>query len=384
MDFTEIRTALDGFVEDTTKSATEMRKMIDGLRAEVRREREEREALELKLQKLPTGFAKADPAAEARQALRHWMTTGQIPETRSMAITPDPSGGFLVPQDLDRTIQDQLVTVSPFRGLATVATSTTGDYEAIVGVRGASSGWAGETSTRAQTDTPQFEKIRPVIGEIHARAPVTSWLLDDAAFSVEQYLADHVVTEFAMREGEAFITGNGVIQPRGLLTYEINALADANRPTHEIQYIPTGNGSGFPATDAADVLINLAYALAPAYRANARWIMNSNTAAVVRKFKDGDGRYMWADALTAGTPNLLLGYPVVMVEDMPDIAAGEHPIAFGDFRRAYRIVDKGQPRVIRDEYSRKHEGLVEFFWKRRVGGCLADGQAVKLLRVAAA
>ena len=143
----------------------------------------------------------------------------------------------------------------------------------------------------------------------------------------------------------------------------------------------TGQADGFSVADPADALINLIYAIRSGYRANAHFVMNRATQRVIRKFKDGDGNYLWQPSLAAGQASTLLGFPVAESEDMPDIAADSLPIAFGDFQRGYLIVDRIGIRVLRDPYSNKP--YVMFYTTKRVGGGIQDFSAIKLLKVAA-
>jgi HK97 family phage major capsid protein len=131
----------------------------------------------------------------------------------------------------------------------------------------------------------------------------------------------------------------------------------------------------------ADCLINMIYTLKAGYRVNGRWVMNSQTAGTVRKFKDLEGRFLWTDPLAEGQPALLLGYPVTIAEDMPDIAANTFPIAFGDFQRGYIIADRVGIRIIRDEVTKP--GFVRYLIGKRVAGNLLDTNAIKLLKMAA-
>jgi HK97 family phage major capsid protein len=191
--------------------------------------------------------------------------------------------------------------------------------------------------------------------------------------------------KFARSSGAAFVTGNGIAKPRGLLTYTTAATADATRDWFVIQHVNTGDANGFPArsgdANPADRLVDMVHALRAPYRINARWTMNRTTAGTIRKMKDGQGNFIWQPATVAGQPETLLGYPVELDEEMPNIAAGTLPIAFGDFAQAYIIVEKPGLRLLRDPYSSKPHVL--FYAYSRFGGGLQNGEAVKLLRVAA-
>ncbi|HHL42106.1 MAG TPA: phage major capsid protein, partial [Hellea balneolensis] len=165
----------------------------------------------------------------------------------------------------------------------------------------------------------------------------------------------------------------------GILGY--TQVADSAHTWGNVGYIATGSDGAFDTTNPIDALIDLVYAPKPRYRAGASFVMNRRTLGVLRKFKDADGNYIWQPGMQSGAPSSLLGYPVVEVEDMPDIASDSYSIAFGDFRRGYLIVDRQGVRVLRDPYSAKP--YVLFYTTKRVGGGIQDFNAIKLLKFAA-
>jgi HK97 family phage major capsid protein len=144
--------------------------------------------------------------------------------------------------------------------------------------------------------------------------------------------------------------------------------------------VVTGAAGDFATVNAADAIVDLVYALDATYRANASFVMNSKTAGAVRKMKDADGRFLWSDGLQAGEPARLMGYPVLIAEDMPDIAANAHAVAFGDFRAGYTIAERPDLRILRDPFSAKPHVL--FYATKRVGGDVSDFAAIKLLKFA--
>ena len=145
----------------------------------------------------------------------------------------------------------------------------------------------------------------------------------------------------------------------------------------QVRFVPTAVPGDFPASAPANVLIDMVYALGAGYRANATWLMNSRLAGMVRRMRDGDGRYLWSDGLAAGEPARLLGYPVLICEDMPNPAAGAKTVAFGDFRKAYTIAERPDLRILRDPFAAKPHVL--FYASKRIGGGVVDPRAVKLL-----
>ncbi|MFN3625127.1 MAG: phage major capsid protein, partial [Hyphomicrobium sp.] len=168
----------------------------------------------------------------------------------------------------------------------------------------------------------------------------------------------------------------GTNKPKGFLAY--TAVANASWTHGNLGFIATGTDGAFPAADPADKLIDLIYALKAGYRANAHFVMNRATQSVIRKMKDGDDNYLWQPSGAPGEAPTLMGYPIAESEDMPNIAADSLSVAFGDFRRGYLIVDRVGIRVLRDPYSAKP--YVLFYTTKRVGGGVADFEAIKLLK----
>jgi HK97 family phage major capsid protein len=302
------------------------------------------------------------------------------------AMTTDsaPDGGFTVPTQIDGMIQNQLIALSPMRtacgGGILVGTS---DYKKLINRRGATAGWVGERDPRGETETPLLGEIVPPMGEVYAYPSVTQWAVDDSQFDLSSFVQENVVDEFNLQEGHAFASGDGLKKPRGFLTVTMSADGDGVRPFGTWQFVKTGSASGFASTAPGDALIDLVYAVKPQYRTgpNVGWQMNSATAGIVRKFKDGEGRYIWQESLTAGEPALLCGFPVWLNEDMPDVAANALPIAFGNWRAGYLIVDRIGTRIVRDPYTKP--GWLRLYISKRVGGAPADSRAIKFLKIAA-
>lgn len=339
----------------------------------------------------PAGMSEQDKVrAEHKTAYRKWLRKGDdvgLEDLERKAInTGTPAdGGYAMPIEQDTEVMRLLRNVSPMRQVCRVITVGTEDYRKLVNLAGAGSGWVGETAERPQTNTPQFAEIKPFMGEIYANPAVTQKALDDLFFNVEAELAADIVTEFAEKEGVAFVSGNGTNKPKGVLAYTQSLNADGTRAFGSVQYIATGVAGGFKAASTtvnpADDLVDLIYALKKAYREGAMWMLNSKTLATVRKWKDADGNYIWQPGIQAGQPSTVLGYGVAENEDMPDAGAGAVAIAFGNWSLAYTIVDRIGIRSLRDPYTNKP--YVHFYTTKRVGGMLVDSQALKLLKLEA-
>jgi HK97 family phage major capsid protein len=314
----------------------------------------------------------------ADQYLRKGLESGL--EIKKFSISTASEGGFAVPRDIDQMIEATLKSVSPIRSIANVVKVGSAHYRKLVAVGGFASGWVAETAGRPETATPTFTEIAPPMGEIYANPAATQALLDDAMFDVEAWLAHEIATEFARAEGVAFVSGTGTDQPKGFLTYPVATANDATRPFGTVQFVPSGASGAFGA-NPADRLIDLVHALRTPYRQGASWVMNANTLAAIRKFKDSTGAFIWQPAIAQDQPATLLGYPVVEADAMPDIAANSLSIAFGQFASAYTIAERGETAVLRDPYSNKP--FVHFYATRRVGGALVNSEALKLMRFSA-
>src|SRR3954468_24175820 len=266
-------------------------------------------------------------------------------EMKALSGTTDGAGGYAVPEEIDAEIGRLLTAISPIRAIANVVKVGSAGYRKLVTAGGTPSGWVSETAGRPETGTPQFSEIAPPFGELYANPAASQAMLDDAAFDVEAWLASEIATEFARAEGEAFVTGSGVNQPKGFLAALTSDESDGTRPFGTLQFVPTGALGGFPEGNPQDRLIDLVQALRPPYRQGAAFVMNSATAARIRKFKTADGAFLWQPSLTAGQPDTLLGYRVVEAEDMPDIAANSLSIAFGNFKAGYLIAERTETQI---------------------------------------
>lgn len=309
---------------------------------------------------------------------------GQDGEAKAMSIGTPADGGYAVPEEIAREIERLELTFSPIRNLVKVVQIGTSDYKELVSLRGASSGWVGESGSRSATDTPTLREVVPTQGELYAYPQVSQWALDDIFFNVEQWLADEVAQEFAYQEGVAVISGNGSSKPTGMLNTTPVTTADFASPMRAAaayQYLSSDTDAiDSPASPGVnpDTLIDAVFGLNSAYRQGAVWIMNSATTGTVRKLKDSQRQYLWAPGLASGQPDSLLGYPVATWEQMPDVGTNNFPIGFGNWRRAYVLVERVGLRMIRDNVT--SPGFVKFYISRREGGIVLNNDAAKFIR----
>ena len=327
--------------------------------------------------------AKADASPERAAFVEGYLRRGSEAgvELKSLAISSGDTGGYAVPREIDAMIDETLKAISPIRAIANVVKVGTAGYRKLVTTGGVASGWVAENAARPITDTPVFVEVAPPMGELYANPAATQAMLDDAAFDVEQWLSGEVATEFARAEGAAFVSGNGTNKPKGFLAGTITAEVDGVRAFGTIQYLASGAAGAFPTTNPQDRLIDLIQSLRSPYRQGASFVMNSATLTAIRKFKTADGAFLWQPGLIEGRPDTLLGYPIVEAEDMPDIAANAFSIAFGNFRAGYLIAERSETQILRDPFTNKP--FVHFYAAKRIGGAVANSEAIKLMKFSA-
>lgn len=304
-------------------------------------------------------------------------------EAKDVTIGSGAPGGFAVPEEISREIERLEKKFSPVRDLVKVVNTGSSDYKELVNIRGATSGWVGETGTRTATLTPSLREVTPTNGELYAYPQASEWSLDDIFFNVEAWLAEEVAQEFALAEGTAVISGNGTSKPTGMTNTAPTSADDFASPlraaaAYQFVTSTTGTSPAAPVTIQTDSLIDVIYKLNSRYRSSATFVMNSIVTGIVRKLKDSQNQYLWAPGLAAGQPNLLLGFPVVSWEQMADVAANALVVAFGDFRRAYVLTQRTGVRITRDNVT--NVGFVRFYVRRREGGIVLNNDAIKFIK----
>ena len=322
----------------------------------------------------------APASLEVKGFVDGYLRHGRVAELKSISGAVPGDGGYAVPREIDALIAAQLKKISPIRSIAQVVQTGSAGYRKLITNSGTASGWVSETAARPMTNTPSFTEIAPPSGELYANPAASQAMLDDAGFDLETWLANEIAMEFARAEGAAFISGSGTNQPKGFLGAPTAATSDAVRAFGTLQFLVSGNASSFDAAPELK-LIDLIHALKSGHRQGASWVMNSATLAQVRKWKAADGSFLWQPGIMEGHPDRLLGYPVVEAEDMPDVAAGAFPIAFGNFRAGYLIAERSATAILRDPYTNKP--FVHFYATKRIGGQVLDSDAIKLLKISA-
>ncbi|MBS0272708.1 MAG: phage major capsid protein [Proteobacteria bacterium] len=303
-------------------------------------------------------------------------------EQKSLATTSDRDGGYLVPSGLHDRLYATLQTTSIMRSIAHVREISSSALEILIDKDSADVGWVAETDERRETKTPELAKIRIPVHEMYARPRATQKLLDDANLNVEEWLSQKIAQKMATLENTAFIHGDGNNKPKGLLTYE--TASAARWEWGKLEEVKTGVDGGFIADKIPEAILNLFYSLKPPYLPGATWLMSRITQGALRMLKDpGSNQYLWQPPLAGFPSPTLLGYPVNLCDDMPNLVPkiASKAILFGNFKEGYQIVDRTGIRVLRDPYSAKP--YVEFYTTHRVGGDVLNFEALKVLNATA-
>lgn len=375
---TEVKTALADFMSD-------IKTFHDDIDIKLQQQEERLTMLDRKSQPLmrPALSAAAETEAPHQKAFESYLRSGDDDalrnldlEGKAMSTAVAADGGYLVDPETAATIASVLISTSSIRQVANVVNVEGTAFDVLIDQSDMGSGWANETTATTETGTPTIDRISIPLHELSALPKISQRLLDDSAFNIDEWMAGRVAEKFARAEASAFINGNGLDKPTGILNH--TAVDNDLWTWGNLGYVPTGTAGNFDATNPGDSIVDLVYALGAEYRAGASFLMSSKTAGAVRKMKDLDGRFLWSDGLAAGEPARLMGYPVLIAEDMPDIALDSLSIAFGNFHAGYTIAERPDTRILRDPFSAKPHVL--FYATKRVGGDVSDFAAIKLLR----
>ena len=378
-------------LEKMSAAHTDALAKIQALQGQVAEEKKQREAIETALSRasfVGGDSSKTKTPEASRKAFDLFMRTGEVAqgfksvggnsiELKTLATNINPDGGYFVMPEMVDFVVGRVFETSPLRQVARVVTTMSNAIDVIIDDTQASGGWAGEGSTSSSTTTPTVGKMTINAHKLDSEPKATAEMLQDAGFNIEAWLGEKVADYLGRLENTAFIGGNGVAKPRGLLTYS----AWASAGVYEREKIEQVN-SGAAAALTGDGLIDLQTALKEAYQARAVFLMKRATYGKAKKLKGSDQYFFGETLLKDGIAQAqLLGKPVLFCDDMEAVAANALAIAYGDFSVGYTIVDKLGLTVLRDPFTSK--GNVIFYTSKRVGGDVTNFDAIKIQKVAA-
>ncbi|WP_061023907.1 phage major capsid protein [Bradyrhizobium sp. CCH5-F6] len=299
-------------------------------------------------------------------------------EVKTLSVGSDPDGGVWVTPDTTGGIVKKVYETSPVRQYASVRTISTDALEGIEDLGEAGVGYAGEHGTSGDTTTPQVGEWKIPVFNLDTEPKATQNLLDDASIDIEGWLMEKVGAKFGRFENSEFITG-AANKIRGFVNgYTVAADSGSGVTWGTIGYLATGVSGDFAASAKGDKLYDLMGLLKNEYLINAAWFTRRSVITAIRKFKDGQGNYLWQPSFIAGQPETIMGYPVVRMEDMPALGADSLSLAFGDLKQAYQVVDRQGIRVLRDNLTSKP--YTKFYTTKRTGGGVVNFEAIKLMK----
>ena len=301
-------------------------------------------------------------------------------EVKTLSVGLDNEGGYFVTPDTSGRVVKKVYETSPMRQISAQQTISTDALEGIEDLDEAGCAYAGERTTSGDTTTPGVGRWKIAVHWIDTEPKATQQLLDDASVDIEGWLADKVSGKFGRFENNEFINGaNNKI--RGFTAYPTAADSGSGVAWGSLGFVKSGANGAFAGTNPVDKIHDLVGLLKNEYLMNARFVTRRSVITAMRKFKDGQGQYLWQPSLVMGQPETFMGYPIARMEDMPTLATNSFSLAFGDFLQGYQIVDRQGLRTLRDPYTAKP--YVKFYTTKRTGGGVLNFEAIKLMQFAA-
>jgi HK97 family phage major capsid protein len=363
-------------IDVVTKSLAELTKTVDDRLKAVETKGAEKaildrlDKIEAKSQR-PGGDVDVDKKEAAATELKAWLTylrKGQQTDDadlKVLTVANDQQAGYLAPAEFSTEFIRDLTEISPIRQFASVRATTAPSikYPKRTGLTNAK--WEGEIE-QSEESTVTFGQTEITPRRLTTFVDISNSLLMGSNGTAEAEVRQAFTEDFGQKEGKAFVMGDGIKEPEGILT------------SAAVPYFANGHATNL----STDALIGLMYSLPAVYRSRGVWVLNGNSLAVIRKLKDGQGNYLWQPSFQAGQPETILGRPVAEAVDMPDVGANAFPIAFGDLGTAYRIVDRQQLGTLTDPYTQARNAITRIHGTVWVGGGVVQPKAIKKLKMA--
>ncbi|MFZ4748471.1 MAG: phage major capsid protein [Sphingomonas sp.] len=290
-------------------------------------------------------------------------------EAKVLNVSSDTTAGYLAPMEYVREIIKGVTLTSPARSIVRVRQTSAKAIQIPRRTGQFAAQRMGDNDTRSETTGLAYGLEELPCPEMYALIDISNQMLEDSAFDMEAEIRLEASEQFAVKEGAEFCTGTGVGMFEGILTN--SSVGETVSGTAATIADSTGQANG---------IVNLFYAIKTAYAQNGTFIMNRTVMGSVRRLKDGQNNYIWMPGIAQGQPNTILGAPYVEMPDMPNEAANSNPIVFGDFRRAYTMVDRIVMEMLRDPYTQATSGNIRFIFRRRVGGQVVLAEAIRKLK----
>ena len=331
-----------------------------------------------KLENLETAISRPNTSGETKdvdiqmKAFEKWLRKGEVDEMEKKALyeSDDTLGGFYAPAEYVADLIKGVTEISPIRSIARVRTTSNRGIEVPKRTGQFSASFVSETATRSETTGYTTGLMQIDAHELYALVDISQAMLEDSAFDLEAEMNQEFADQFAKAEGTAFVTGNSVGRPQGF-TDSSAGVSSTN----------SGNGTSLTANG----IIDLMFDIKSDYMNNATFVMNRDTFGKVLQLEDTEGQKIFVNSMSYvnGAPSTIMGKPFILAEDMPSVSAGTKPIAYGDFSRAYTIVDRVNLSVMRDPFSQATSGNIRYVARRRVGGAVVLAEAIRLQNISA-
>ena len=315
------------------------------------------------------GAGKEMELSDEHKALMQWCRKGIIgpEETKVLRVSDDTAGGYLTSPEISNELLKTIVEFSNIRSIARIRPTS----KTEIWVRKRTGTFAakhvGETETKTETEGLAYGMEKIPNHELYADVIISNQELEDSDFNLEAEIAMEAGEQFGVAEGTDFVSGNGVNKAEGFL---VNSDVVAGK-------IAGDTAGDLSVTD----ILNLYYGIKEVYAAQATWLMRRATVQKIVLFKDAANHYIWMPSLVSTMPSTILGRPILECPDMPAVASLAYAVAFGNFRIGYTIVDRLAISILRDPYSKKLSGAVEFTVRKRVGGQVVQAEAIKILQI---
>jgi len=345
--------------QDLVKAQQEKDKKYEELQENIK-------SMETKFARFPSGTRgsdKSDSIKAYEKLIMYGEKTFSLDEIKYLRTDSNVEGGVLDKPEIIREILKKITELSRIRQVARVMETDHSRVEIFPRTNLSNAFWDGQ-GTDIQESQSSYGKEVVEVRRLSVLTISTWENLMNPFFNIEQEINDDATERFAAVEGLAFVQGDGINEPQGFM---INP---------DIQIINSGNASAL----TADSLIEITGEIKTGY--NPTYLLNRRTIAKIRTLKGGDGHYLWQPGLAAGLPNTINGDPYVETPDMDDIATGSFPVAYGDFRKGYLIVDRMVMRVLRDDFSVASQGKIRFIFSKFTGGKVVLPEAIKKIKIA--
>lgn len=362
----------DALLNDKMNKIEEKLDSLEDINQSITQTKEQQKGVAEKVEQLETVISRPNSGYDAKSVdetcvafetyCRKGLQSLNDMEKKALTVSNDSTGGYLAPPEYVRELLKTVTEISPIRSIAKLR--STGQRSIQVPKRTAqfAASWVAESGTRSETTGWNVGLEEIPAHEQFALVDISEQDLEDSVFDLESEMQSEFAEQFAKSEGTAFVSGNAVGKPEGFMT---------NGDVGEVV-------SGHASTVLADGLIGLVHGIKSEYAKNGTFVFNRTTLSSIRKLKDTAGQYVFQAGmmLTGGVTNTVLGYPYVEATDMPSEGSNTYPVAFGDFRRAYMIVDRVSMAVLRDPYTQATTGNVRYIARRRVGGQVVQAEAI--------